>query len=126
MEIEMLKRAALDPIRLAQFTGSEHFFRHGLVCHIVFTEGVKYVADAAGAYWLLDEIALAQKFQQSVMAEDFQVWDLRVVADRSAVLVCGDRNGHEVCSKRIKWTDFSTPSIRFYVCNGTILLPCEY
>ena len=122
----MLKRAALDPSLLAQFTGSEQFYRHGLVKDIVFTEGVKYVADAAGAYWLLDEIALAQKFQPSVMAEEFQVWDLTVAADRSAVLSCGDGNGREVFSKQIKWTDFSTPSIRFYVCDGTILLPSEY
>ena len=122
----MMKRAALDPSLLAQFTGSEQFYRHGLVKDIVFTEGVKYVADAAGAYWLLDEIALAQKFQPSVIAEEFQVWDLKVAADQSAVLSCGDGNGREVFSKQIKWTDFSTPSITFYVCNGTILLPSEY
>ena len=122
----MMKRAALDPSLLAQFTGSEQFYRHGFVKNIVFTEGVKYVADAAGAYWLLDEIALAQKFQPNVMAEEFQVWDLKVAADRSAALSCGDGNGREVFSKQIKWTDFSTPSIRFYVCDGTILLPSEY
>ena len=122
----MLKRAALDPMVLAQFMGSERLFRHALVRDIVFTEGVKYVADAAGAYWLLDEIAFAQKFQPAVRAEEFQVWDLAVAADRSALLACGDGNGREVFSKRIKWTDFSTPSIRFYVSNGTILLPSEY
>ena len=122
----MLKRAALDPTVLAQFTGSEQPYRHGFVRGIVFTEGVKYVADAAGAYWLLDEIALAQKFEPAVKSEEFQVWDLTVAADRSAVLSCGDGNGREVFSKPIKWTDFSTPSIRFYVCNGTILLPSEY
>ena len=122
----MMKRAALDPSLLAQFTGSEQFYRHGLVKDIVFTEGVKYVADAAGAYWLLDEIALAKKFQPSLMAEEFQVWDLTVAADQSAVLSCGDGNGREVYSKQIKWTDFSTSSIKFYVCGGTILLPSEY
>jgi hypothetical protein len=26
-----------------------------------FTDGAKHVADAGGAYWLLDEIALAQR-----------------------------------------------------------------
>jgi hypothetical protein len=122
----MLKRAALDPSLLAQFTGSEQPYRHGFVRDIVFTEGVKYVADTTGTYWLLDEIALAQKFQRAVMTVEFQVWELTVAADRSAVLACSDRDGHEVFSKRIKWTDFSTPSIRLYVSNGTILLPSEY
>jgi hypothetical protein len=27
---------------------------------ITYTEGVEYVAETAGAYWLLDEIALAK------------------------------------------------------------------
>ena len=122
----MVKRTEFDPSMLAQFTGSEQFFRHGLVRSIVFTEGVKYVADEAGAYWLIDEIALAQKYEPKVRAEEFQVWDLIVADDHSAVLKCDDGNGHEVFSKRIGWTDFPAPSIRFYACNSTILLPSEY
>jgi hypothetical protein len=52
--------------------------RHGLVRNILFTDGAKYVADAAGAYWLLDEIALAQRFDKKVAAEEFQAWKLTV------------------------------------------------
>ena len=55
----------LDPAVLAQFTGSEHWYRHGLVRDILFTDGAKYVADQGGAYWLLDEIAIAQRFEKS-------------------------------------------------------------
>ena len=54
----MSKRPALDPIMLAQFAGSQNFYRHGLVREVLYTEGVEYVVDNAGAYWLLDEIAL--------------------------------------------------------------------
>ena len=54
----MSKRPALDPLMLAQFTGSQNFYRHGLVREVLYTEGVEYVVDNAGAYWLLDEIAL--------------------------------------------------------------------
>ena len=46
---------------LAQFTGSETWWRHALVRDVLFTDGAKHVADAGGAYWLLDEIALAQR-----------------------------------------------------------------
>jgi ParB family chromosome partitioning protein len=42
---------------LNNFTGSEHWYRHGMVRNVLFTDGAKYVADKAGAYWLLDEIA---------------------------------------------------------------------
>ena len=51
---------------LRQFTGSEQWYRHGIVRDVLFTDGAKFVADRAGAYWLLDEIALAQRFQKSV------------------------------------------------------------
>jgi hypothetical protein len=55
----MSKRPALDPFMLAQFTGSERFYRHAMVRDVICTEGIKYVADAVGAHWLIDEIAFA-------------------------------------------------------------------
>ena len=48
----------LTAAELAKFTGSEHWYRHALNRKVLFTDGAKYVADRAGAYWLLDEIAL--------------------------------------------------------------------
>ncbi len=30
---------------LAQFTGSTHFYRHGLVREVLYTEGMEYVVD---------------------------------------------------------------------------------
>ena len=52
-----MSQKTLNKSDLAQFTGSEQWYRHGLVRSILFTDGAKYVADKAGAYWLLDEIA---------------------------------------------------------------------
>jgi hypothetical protein len=122
----MSKRPALDPIMLAQFTGSTNFYRHGLVREVLYTEGVEYVAEAAGAYWLLDEIALAQRYIIPIKSEDFQVWDLKVEADQSAILTCGDGNGLEVYSKPLPFTDFPEPGIRFFYANWVIHLPSEY
>ena len=104
----MSKRPALDPLMLAQFTGSQHFYRHSLVREVLYTEGAQYVADTAGAHWLLDEIALAQRHIIPLKREDFQVWDLKVNADQTATLTCGDGNGREVYSKPILFTDFPT------------------
>ena len=73
----MSKRPALDPLMLAQFTGSQNFYRHGLVREVLYTEGAQYVADTVGAHWLLDEIALAQRHIIPVKREDFEVWDLK-------------------------------------------------
>ena len=121
----MTKRK-LTTAELAQFTGSEQWYRHGLVRKVLYTDGAQYVAETAGAYWLLDEIALAQRCEKSVAAEEFQLWKLTVKPDHTAVLACEDGNGEAVLSKAIPFTDFPLDEIKFYVTNNTILLPSEY
>lgn len=116
----------LTPDDLRQFTGTEQWYRHGLNRNVLFTDGAKYVADQAGAYWLLDEIALTQLFETSVSSEGFQLWKLVVKPDHTATLTCEDGNGHAVYSKEIEFTDFPLPEISFYYTDKTILLPSEY
>ena len=91
-----MSEAKLTKAELRQFTGSEQWYRHGLVRTVLFTDGAKYVADQGGAYWLLDEIALAQRGNSRVAAEEFQVWKLTVKPDRTATLTCDDGNGNVV------------------------------
>ena len=111
---------------LAQFTGTEHWHRHPLASGMLFTDGVKYVADRVGAYWLLDEIVLAQRFEKAVAAEEFQLWELRVAENLSATLTCDDGSGHIVYSKEIPFTDFPACGVKLYMCNSVIHLPSEY
>ncbi|VFU10936.1 DUF6876 family protein [Methylocella tundrae] len=111
---------------LIQFTGSEHWYRHALVRDILYTDGVKYVAETAGAYWLNDEIALTQRFDKRIAAEEFQLWRLTVNPDHSATLVCEDGDGGSVFTRLIEFTDFPRAEISFYLVNKTILLPSEY
>ena len=92
------KQKSLDPNIMSQFTGSEHWYRFGIVPDITCTDGAKYVADTAGAYWLLDEIAIAQKYVKQVAAEEFQVWKLTVKPDSTAILACEDGNDNVVFS----------------------------
>ena len=108
---------------LRTFTGTEHWYRHPLARHVLYTDGARYVAEQGGAYWLLDAIAFAQK---AVAAVEFQLWKLTVQADRSARLICEDGNGGVVFSKAIDYTDFPLPEIDLYFTNGVILLPGEY
>ena len=62
---------------LKQFTGTKHWYRHGLNRKVLYTDGAKYVADTGGAYWLIDEIELWQDLP-TIRAEPFQVWRLTV------------------------------------------------
>ena len=93
---------------------------------MIFTAGVRYVADTVGAYWLIDEIAFAQKHAPKLRNEDFPNWELVMSLWGSATLTCGDGNGHRLYAKQIEWTDFLTPSVSLYFCNDKQLLPSEY
>ena len=117
----------LTEAQLNQFTRSEQWYRHGLVRSILFTDGAKYLADKAGAYWLLDEIAFAQRGEKAVAVEEFQVWKLTVDLDRhSATLTCDDGNGRIVFEKAIEYTDFPLAEIGLWFTNNTIYLPSEH
>ena len=120
------KEKSLDPEIMSQFTGSEHWYRFGIDPRVTCTDGAKYVADTAGAYWLLDEIALAQRFEKSVSGEEFQVWKLTVKDDDSAVLVCEDGNYNVVFTKPIAFTDFPKDGVTLWFANNVIFLPSEY
>ena len=111
---------------LYQFTGSEHWYIHALNPKVVFTDGAKYVADHGGAYWLLDTIALAQRTEKKVASTRFQLWTLKVNADRTATLTCVKGDCKPVYTQELEFTDFPLAEIKFYFTNNTIYLPSEH
>jgi hypothetical protein len=121
-----MEEKGLSPVELAQFTATEHWYCHALNSDVRFTDGAKYVAEHAGAYWLLDEIALIQPYDKSVGAEGFQVWKLNVNDDMTAALICEDGDENVVFTKRIPFTDFPREGITFWFTDNTIILPTEY
>lgn len=116
----------LDKADLRQFTGTEKWYRHWAARKILFTDGAKYVADTAGAYWLVDEIVFAQTGSKKVAAEHFQLWKLAVQPDHTATLTCEDGNGKAVFTKQLEYTDFPLDEIKFYFTDNVIMLPSEY
>ena len=57
---------------LAQFTGTSTYFKHW-TRKIVYTDGVQYLAEQAGAYWLVDLIASYQ-----LLCDERQYWTLKI------------------------------------------------
>ena len=119
-------RKTLTKADLAHFTGTETWYRHSFVRKVLYTEGVLHVAEAGGAYWLLDELALAQVHTPAVAGEPFQVWTLKVNKDHTAMLTCEDGNKKVVFTKRIEFTDFPLDEISLWFTDNVILLPSEY
>lgn len=119
---------------LAQFHGTENWYKHPLSRSITYTDGVQYVAEHGGAYWLLNEIILLQTEPKLkprvndvvlVRSEPFQVCKLRVLFGSAAVLTCGDGNNNTVYIKDIPFTDFPLPEIEIWLENNVMMLPGE-
>lgn len=65
---------------LNQFTGTFEYHRHW-TRRLLFTDGVQYLAENAGAYWLIDLIASHQpRCRKDAMLSSIQFWTLRVDA----------------------------------------------
>lgn len=121
--------AKLSHSDLSQFTGTDTWYRHGLVRNVLYTDGVKFLAERAGAFWLLDKVATLQ-IEPRVRAEEFQTWRLAVSEGQKATLTCDDGNGNVVHSERIGWTDFPLDEVKLYVgadgARRVVMLPSEY
>jgi len=114
-----------DPTTLAQFTGTERYYRLNRLCLI--TDGAKYLADTACAYWLLDAAA---SYLIELGTADWFVLVRLVVEDGTAVLTLEDGNGAVRARQAIPYTDFPAPQQTLYACwdgqHWVLMLPGEY
>lgn len=105
---------------LMQFSGTEQHYQHSM-SNLLFTDGVHYVAENGGAYWLIDAVASYHR------TEPFQVWELVKHPDNSATLTMVEDTGQPVkVRQEIPFTDFPMDGIKLYLINGVLLLPSEY
>ena len=128
----------LTQLDLAQFTGDLKRYRHPLNGTVIYTPGVQYLAETAGAYWLIDAIAsyLTPSFLAKAAAEDSRVadmhfWSLTVHNDGSASLEArADSPCQPFVRQRIEHTDFPLDSINIWAgydgVHWTLYLPSEH
>jgi hypothetical protein len=109
---------------LAMHTGTETWFRHW-TGRCTYTEGVKYLADTAGAYWLIDLVA-SWCAHQKLRGEEFVAWKLTVRRDHTATVTADDGNDHVLITQDIPFTDFPLEEVTLYLIDGVLLLPSEY
>lgn len=125
---------------LAQFTGTETWHRHGMFRQLLMTDGVMFLQEHAGAYWLIDAIGshVFTNRKLSPQRNPFQVWTFRRSGDGNAPnqphrLFATDGNSERaIIAQKIEFSDFPLPEIRLYVVwdggfNGfVVMLPREY
>lgn len=118
-----------DPKALDGFCCTEHYYRHAFG-RLLMTDGVFYMFQD-GAAWLMDVIASYQGAKLDKQTDGFQLWWLKVNADKSAVVTCqADSNTPNLVKQIIEHTDFPMAEIKLYV-EGTgdqrvCLLPSEH
>jgi hypothetical protein len=113
---------------LNQFSGTNELYKHWLK-QFSYTDGVKFLAERADAYWLVDAIASHQTKQllSDEMLQEFQIWKLIVNAeDKSARLICERDTEDVVVTQDIPFTDFPLSEIKLYLVARVLMLTSEY
>ena len=107
---------------LHQFTGTQNYYRNSK--ELLYTDGIQYLAEQAGSYWLID---LVESHQPTLRGVPFQVWRLKVNEDKSALVTMVEDDGEPVkVRQEILFTDFPLNEFSFYCIDGVMLLKSEY
>lgn len=79
------------------------------------SDGAKFVAEEAGAYWLMDIIGSYQGYPR-FKAEGFQTWQLtKKPGTNRAVVRATDGNGNVLAIQENEYTDFPLDTITLYL-----------
>lgn len=132
------QKAAILLAELRQFTGDLERFRHPLNRKLHYTPGVRFLAESAGAYWLIDAVASwigTPQYRAAVAADDrindLHFWNLTVRGNHTATLTARVDSGMEpFIVQEIAFTDFCLESIDLWCgIDGqhyTLYLPSEH
>ncbi|MBP0904265.1 DUF6876 family protein [Mariniflexile gromovii] len=115
---------------LQQFCGSTRFFQLPLI-QTRFTDGVHYLAEKAGCFWLVTDASVIAK---SLMDKSYFVTiDFKRLSKAEqeeqgceAIITYGDGNDTILETHRYNVTDFPLDALRLFFVNNTLMLPSEY
>jgi hypothetical protein len=105
---------------LEQFYVTEDYHQwSALYPKFVLTDGAKFLAENAGAFWLMDIIGSWQ-MDKNVKQEEFQVWRLWRTDVGGCVVTCDDGNDNIVALQRVEYTDFPLSEMKLYAAAGAL------
>jgi hypothetical protein len=129
-------------IDLSGFTGTTRYYKYNF--GIVLTDGVKYLCEEAGCYWLIDIIGSVNMHPQEAIVgytkqhweeylRCFQVWELSVNLEESSAVATMNEGNDGIdpwYTQKIEYTDFPMSHFKLYACyedgRTIVLLPSEY
>lgn len=104
--------------------GSANFYQNTF-SPILYTDGVKELAESCGAYWLIDLI-ISHQLKRKVRIQRFQVWELKRKQDNVFCITATDGNQRQIAKQEIPFSDFKYDMAVLWLVNGCLLLPQEY
>lgn len=124
---------------LSGYIGTEHYFTSPTfgTLGLRYTDGIRAMAEIAGAYWLLDTIHSAA-IENPQFKSGF--WSVRMESqdNKGRLLITFDLQddgtpidsqgnlGKADFSQEFDYTDFPEGAFNFYILDGVILLTSEY
>lgn len=92
--------------------------------HVVYTEGIRYLAEECGACWLVDTIvsSFGGTEMKNAMAADsrlkiIQCWQLDMIDEDTAVIAAtADSNKPPFIAEQIPYIDFPFKQVRILAC----------
>ncbi|MBD3340435.1 MAG: hypothetical protein GF353_15075 [Candidatus Lokiarchaeota archaeon] len=110
---------------LPNFHGTANYYRHS-IGNFKYTDGVKYLAEKAQCYWLLDVVGSYQ-YLEEVKNAPFQLWELITEKDQTAVVTMKeDSDMPDIIKQKLPYTDFPLEKIRLYLVDNVLMLTSEY
>ena len=124
---------------LMHFMGDFVRYRHPLNSSVIYTPGVRHVAEKAEAYWLIDATAswigspeFVAAAKESPLIEAMHFWKLEVdqVQSTAKLFAEADKDVPPFITQEIEFTDFPLEEIQIWAAfdgsHWTLYLPSEH
>lgn len=111
---------------LSTFYGSENFYK--FLGGVTITEGVKYFAEKAEAFWLVNDIILNCLMRKSLKHEEFIAIKTSKCKSTEGVTINYENGNNEVLFTEVySYSDLPDDGeFTFWFTNNVLLLPSEY
>ena len=115
---------------LANFTGTENYYKASPLFNINITDGIKYLCEKLQCYWLIDIIGSAQHLPLIKANSDSILWTIKK-NDNNHFIVSAYKDSpltpdNLLYTQKGNYTNFPLSEFEFYQCNNIILLKSEY
>ena len=115
---------------LQHFHGTEMFYQIPLL-RTRFTDGLKYLANAADCFWLITDTSVIAKSLMN--RSEFITIDFKRLPEEKqeiigfeAEIIYSDGNDNILEKHGYRATDFPLDELRLFFVNDTLMLPSEY